>query len=328
MNQDDRLFPTKVETAQACVKATEKVKANKGGKRLKRTHLLSLVSLLLICGILETYSHFVAYANPIFFKPLFMSSEVINATICPINGVWCAEVNGVYSFYQLPPFDHPVEMYFPVPPHADNILVALNDTSVDWTYSDQNYSTVIGDFPMINWTISPLQDTFNVSVYYSHPVPEIDGNYTFLYTMGTGRYAQEKVNTTAYLSVGIAPKEQITQLNVYTTGPNATTGGWVWKQAEHSVSEENETMKIAFAAWTVSGFVNDFVIIYSTGIATSKPGDINLDGVVDIRDLDLAAKAFGSYRGGDPRWNYAADLNRDGKVDIVDLVIIAMKLTH
>jgi parallel beta-helix repeat protein len=46
------------------------------------------------------------------------------------------------------------------------------------------------------------------------------------------------------------------------------------------------------------------------------------DGRTDIKDLALAAKAFGSYPG-HPRWNPIADMNGDLKVDIKDLALMA-----
>jgi len=51
----------------------------------------------------------------------------------------------------------------------------------------------------------------------------------------------------------------------------------------------------------------------------SQP-DINRDGKVDIKDLVLLIKAFGSIPG-QPRSNRGADINHDGKVDIKDLVL-------
>jgi len=50
--------------------------------------------------------------------------------------------------------------------------------------------------------------------------------------------------------------------------------------------------------------------------------DLNEDGVVNILDLAIFAKSFGSFPGHD-RWNARADLNGDGKVDILDGVVIA-----
>jgi len=61
-------------------------------------------------------------------------------------------------------------------------------------------------------------------------------------------------------------------------------------------------------------------------------GDINGDGKVDIKDLEIAAKAYGShdanydYQGEPPsqNWNPTADLNDDGKIDIRDIHLIAV----
>jgi hypothetical protein len=52
------------------------------------------------------------------------------------------------------------------------------------------------------------------------------------------------------------------------------------------------------------------------------PGDINEDGKVDILDVAIASKAYGSYPG-HPRWNPIADINDDDKVDIYDIAFIA-----
>jgi uncharacterized repeat protein (TIGR01451 family) len=53
-------------------------------------------------------------------------------------------------------------------------------------------------------------------------------------------------------------------------------------------------------------------------------GDINCDGKVNIRDISIAATAFGT-RLCQPRWNPDADINSDFKVDIRDISAIAKK---
>ena len=61
---------------------------------------------------------------------------------------------------------------------------------------------------------------------------------------------------------------------------------------------------------------------------TSLAGDINGDGKVDIRDIAIVAKAYGSSPG-DPNWNPAADITGlepnvpDGKVDIRDIALVS-----
>ena len=51
-------------------------------------------------------------------------------------------------------------------------------------------------------------------------------------------------------------------------------------------------------------------------------GDVNYDGIVDIRDIAIVARAYGSYPGS-PSWNADADINGDGRVDTRDISITA-----
>ena len=50
------------------------------------------------------------------------------------------------------------------------------------------------------------------------------------------------------------------------------------------------------------------------------PGDVYHDGVVDIRDIAIISKAYGSSPGTD-EWDAHADLNEDAVVDIKDISI-------
>jgi hypothetical protein len=66
--------------------------------------------------------------------------------------------------------------------------------------------------------------------------------------------------------------------------------------------------------------------------ALTIPGDLNGDGIVNIKDAMLAALAFGShgpnydYPGepASPNWNPAADLGGYGTINILDLILLAM----
>jgi len=64
----------------------------------------------------------------------------------------------------------------------------------------------------------------------------------------------------------------------------------------------------------ISVFSFDILI---TG-SDSLPGDINGDGKVDMRDIALVCRAYGSYPG-HPRWDPRCDLNDDEKVDMKDI---------
>jgi len=50
--------------------------------------------------------------------------------------------------------------------------------------------------------------------------------------------------------------------------------------------------------------------------------DLNIDGKVDLEDLNLQKEAFGTYHG-DPNWNMIADLNKDDVVNILDISLVA-----
>jgi len=50
-------------------------------------------------------------------------------------------------------------------------------------------------------------------------------------------------------------------------------------------------------------------------------GDLNRDMIVDMKDVSIAARAFGSYPNY-PRWNPIADLNGDYKVDMRDIYLV------
>jgi len=52
------------------------------------------------------------------------------------------------------------------------------------------------------------------------------------------------------------------------------------------------------------------------------PGDVNADGKVDIKDIFIIARAFGSDTG-HPRYNPNGDINGDGRVDIIDIFTAA-----
>jgi hypothetical protein len=91
-----------------------------------------------------------------------------------------------------------------------------------------------------------------------------------------------------------------------------------------------DTSSVAYGNYTLAGKAtivpfefNPVNNVYVDGVIQIRLlGDINGDGKVDIKDLAIAAKAFGSYVGS-PTYNPDADVNQDGVIDIRDLAIIA-----
>lgn len=289
-----------------------------GRKMNKKVALVVLISVFLWTSFDLQFCKF-ATANPIPFPIIAMPEEYINATISPDEeGIVYAEVNGLYPFYNAG-YEN-VTMYYPVPPGSGEILVMMNETSLEWSYSDKNYSTVVGDFPMIEWVIKPVPKSFEIRTRYYYLVPK-DGIYSFLYAMGTGRYFYTYAKeTTAYVSINISKKIAPTEssIDVYTIWYDKETGKWLWKKWNYTIVAKDNTWLISLK---VSGWfgplINDLLVTINPSIP-----DINRDGKVNIQDVGIVARAFGT-KPGHPRWNQDADINPDGKIDLKDVLMVA-----
>lgn len=57
------------------------------------------------------------------------------------------------------------------------------------------------------------------------------------------------------------------------------------------------------------------------GLVLLPLGDVNRDGIVDIYDLFMVGKSYGSKLG-DSNWNQDCDFNDDGVIDTFDVSIV------
>lgn len=75
----------------------------------------------------------------------------------------------------------------------------------------------------------------------------------------------------------------------------------------------------------VSGEIDVADNVYVDGTLTVKlaVADYYADGKIDIKDLTIVAKAFGSYPGAD-NWNPIVDINVDSKIDMRDITSTAV----
>jgi parallel beta-helix repeat protein len=90
--------------------------------------------------------------------------------------------------------------------------------------------------------------------------------------------------------------------------------------AEYLLSEGIMTGNVTL---TITGQLSDGTLLEgSVVIRVRMPGDVNMDGKVDVKDLLIPSKAFGASSG-TLRWNSIADENEDGKINIIDLFIVA-----
>jgi hypothetical protein len=74
---------------------------------------------------------------------------------------------------------------------------------------------------------------------------------------------------------------------------------------------------------TLTGLMKDGGLFEGSGrLLVRMPGDMNMDGIVGMRDIAPVARAFGSDPTG-PRWDPVADENEDGEVNLKDVAIVS-----
>ena len=66
-------------------------------------------------------------------------------------------------------------------------------------------------------------------------------------------------------------------------------------------------------------------LVHATPTLTNNP-DLNGDGIVNLLDVAVLARAFHSYPG-HPNWNPIADINGDEIVNVIDVVTLAINFT-
>jgi len=129
----------------------------------------------------------------------------------------------------------------------------------------------------------------------------------------------ETFNVTAY-----ANSSYVASANVTLSGGNSANVTLVWNTTGFAYG--NYT--ISAYAWPVPGETNTannnctggWVIVSIIGDITGPNGWP--DGQVNMRDIAIVARAFGSSPGSS-NWNPNADLNNDGKVDMKDIALVA-----
>ena len=131
----------------------------------------------------------------------------------------------------------------------------------------------------------------------------------------------------------------VTNQGDFTETFNVTVHANTTSVASQAVTLQNGTSATVAFTWDTTGWAkgNYTISAFATPISgetdvednthtdgailVTIPGDVNGDFKVDIKDLVLVIKHFGSFPPIHPLWNPNADINCDGKVDIKDLVL-------
>jgi hypothetical protein len=137
---------------------------------------------------------------------------------------------------------------------------------------------------------------------------------------------------TAYINVTVKNKGNLTEtFDVNATYDTTLIGTITVKDLP---PDENATITFAWSTSEVPSCHNYTIsahagpVPYETNLADNTltdgtikvrlMGDVNDDGKVDMIDIGIICKAFGSYPG-HPRWNPDADLIQDNKIDMKDI---------
>jgi hypothetical protein len=239
--------------------------------------------------------------------------------------------------------------YDPIYPENVTSLLHLADTYL----SDQNakaipHTTVDGQYwlystkPMI--AVSPstvtakMIETFSVNVTISGVVNLYNYEFTLsynpalLYTLSVnvGTFLQQPQvykssinNTAGLITLGVSSISPAPPVNG--SGLLATitfkTVPIVWPSPGQNTTLQllNTILITNLGVIVPHGTINGFYKY------TPIPGDLNSDGVVDIRDLRIVAAAYGTTPG-EKGWNPLADPGHYGVVNIYDLVLVSRNM--
>lgn len=123
----------------------------------------------------------------------------------------------------------------------------------------------------------------------------------------------ETFNVTAYYNLSLID----TIIDVSLAAGDNVTLTFTWNTT--GVDKGNYTIRAEASVVPDEIDTADNTHIYGMVMVTI-PGDVNGDGTVDIYDLALVSKAYGTMKG-DPRYNPNTDINCDGAIGINDLAI-------
>ena len=191
----------------------------------------------------------------------------------------------------------------------------------DVTACDQagNTATLLNYSSSFNYEVTPL--SANMSCTLDCLDLGFNGQWLTFQLVQPEGYSLESVNISS-----------VTLCNAVTANPNLTNV----TVNNNGVSE----LLVSFNRTAVSEFIMGFLTTGNVTLSFSgalddgslfvgtltlcvhMPGDVNMDGKVDIRDLNMIAKAYGS-RVGQPGYKSVLDENEDGLIDIRDVAIVA-----
>jgi hypothetical protein len=219
---------------------------------------------------------------------------------------------------------------------SDRNANAIPHTTVDGQYWLYSTKPTIAVSP--STVTAKMIETFSVNVTISNVVNLYNYEFTLsynpaiLYTLGlnVGTFLQQPQvykssinNTAGLITLGVSSLSPAPPANG--SGLLATitfeTVPIVWPNPG-----QNTTLQLLNTILTTNlGVIVPHSITDGFYKYTPIPGDLNSDGVVDIRDLRIVAAAYGTTPG-EKGWNPLADPGHYGVVNIYDLVLVSKNM--
>jgi ABC-type oligopeptide transport system substrate-binding subunit len=282
---------------------------------------------------------------------------ILNQYCINVGGTWYTKVGPSADYLAL--YNESIDQYYSKSLHGDGVNIPLGPWNLidvsGWTDTNAIDMVIANELSSIGITINPtfpdytgyVNDmnsmTFDLSMYCMESGLNNDfyERYTNLFTGTVG----------AYSHYGDYRNPQLESLiDSLDTVPANTTQQWnIANQIEEIVGSQMPLIPVAGAPdWYIysgqywsgwpnatfwkmlpsspyggSGQVADLQsIILNLGVAGSLVSDVNHDGQVDMKDIGIVARAFGTTPGS-AGWNFLADINKDGIVDMQDMSLVA-----
>lgn len=208
--------------------------------------------------------------------------------------------------------------------HGNHIESNTDGLAGIFLYESAN-NTMYGNTITNYWDGLWFLASSNNSIYENNIINNVNGIYISEWTNPNGTYTKS-VNNLFFHNNLINNNRQV---NIQTVFGNSSIGFWddagkgnYWGDYYDkypNASEIDDT-----GVWDTPYIIDEY---HRDNYPLMKPVnplfcDMNFDFKIDMRDIGVAAWAFGSYPT-HPRWNNQADLNQDDRLDMKDLVIIA-----
>jgi PKD repeat protein len=212
---------------------------------------------------------------------------------------------------------------------GDYNTTAISDPILNHTYGAvgaYNVTLTVTDLDYLNDTVSGVLNVLQHDVAVVEVVPYRNWVYEGrLVSVNVSLLNCGDFNETATVDLfyNLTANQQIGTM-IADLSPNETkTLTFVWNTL--SVQHCHNYTITAFASIPFDSNITNNVKEGTIRIKVRIMGDLNGDGKVDIKDVAIAAKAFGSTptNGARARWNPDADIDENSRVDITDIALIA-----